>query len=104
MTFKIATKPRVMGGAMGLMMLWMIHQQMTTPTALQGTALAAFISIHLLLLGALIGGAIFATRLHPRLQRIIAKLHRRSWAHMRDMVLGMAVTAGLAHLILHGGI
>lgn len=89
---------------MGLMMLWMLHQQMTSPTTLSGAALATFVGAHLLIVAAVICGAFFASRLHPRLQSLIAGLHRPSWHHMRGMGIGMIMTAGVAHLILHGGL
>lgn len=94
----------MMGGAMGLMMLWMLHQQMTAPNAMQGLALVGFIGAHVIILAALIVGALFASRLHPRIQSLLAKLHRPSWSHLRDMLAGMALTAGFAHIILHGGL
>lgn len=99
-----ANRPLIIGGLMGLMMLWMAHQQMTNPSLVQGAALITFVGAHVAILTVVIGGAVFASRLHPRLRQIIAKLHRPSWQHMQSMALGMAISAGLAHLIIHGGI
>lgn len=56
-----------------------------------------------LVMGGLIGGTIFAARLHPRVQPVITKLHRPAWQHLRGLALGMTITAGAAHLTLHGG-
>lgn len=99
-----AKRPLIIGGLMGLMLLWMAHQQMTNPSFVQGAALMTFVGAHLAILAVVLGGAIFASRMHPLLRQIIAKLHRPSWQHMRNMALGMAISAGSAHLIIHGGL
>ena len=97
-----ATKPLAMGALMGLMMLWMLHGQLTGDSSLSGTALAAFVGVHAALAAALIAGALFATRLSPRAQTWLDRLHRPSLRHLRLMLMGATLSAGAVHIWIHG--
>ena len=97
----IAYRPLAMGLLMGPMMLWMIHGQMTG-TAQSGWAAAAFIGAHLVIFAVIVSGAVFAARLSPRLQTILARLHRPSLKHFGAMLLGAVTSALAVHLWLHG--
>lgn len=96
-----AYRPLAMGLLMGPMMLWMIHGQMTG-TAPSGWAAAAFIGAHLVILAAVVSGAVFAARMSPRLQTFAARLHRPSLKHFGAMLSGAAMSALAVHFWLHG--
>ena len=97
-------KPIVMGGLMGIMMLWMLHGQMTSTSALAGWALVAFIGVHVALIAAAIGAGLFAARLSPKMRAMLARMHRPSFHHIALMLIGMIASAGLVHLYMHGGV
>jgi hypothetical protein len=94
-------KPFIMGMLMAVMMLWMLHGQLTA-NALSGAALATFVGVHILMLVVVIGGSLFAARLSPRLRRLIDRLHRPSLQHVGWMLVGALTAAGSVHLTIHG--
>lgn len=100
----IAVKPILMGAAMGLMMLGMVHMMMTGDSSMGGWALLVFIGGHLLVLLVLATAGLWLMRLSPRLHALLARLHRPSLSHFLTMIAGAAVAAGLMHLFLHGGL
>ena len=93
--------PFFMGAAMGLMMLWMLHGQLTGDSAQSGVALTVFVGAHVLAAGAVIAGGVYAARLSPALRRRLARLHRPSWRHLLLMLAGAAMSAGAAHIWIH---
>lgn len=96
--------PLTMGGAMGLMMLWTLHRQLTSDDAMGFAALAVFVGAHLLVVVvALVIPAWAATRL-PRVHHFLTGLQRPSLHHIGVMLLGAVLTAFVAHLWLHGGL
>ena len=97
-------KPFILGGLMGLMMIWMVHGQMTGTSALAGWALVAFIGMHVALAIVVICAGLFAARLSPRARAALARLHHPSLHHIALMVVGMGASAGAVHLFIHGGI
>lgn len=97
----ISYRPLAMGLLMGPMMLWMIHGQMTG-SAQSGWAAAAFVGAHLLILAAIVAGAVFAARLSPRMHAVSARLHRPSLAHLGAMLSGFAISGLVVHFLLHG--
>lgn len=96
-------KPVIMGSAMGAMMMWMLHG-MLTGDSFSGWALVVFVAAHVVLAVLVAAGIIFAARLSPRAQRVIAKLHRPSLKHIGTMMLAAGVAGGVIHLVVHGGI
>lgn len=95
--------PLAMGFAMGLMMLWMVHRQLTTADALGVAALATFITAHVLVaLGVLALPVWIATRV-PRLHAILSRLHRPNLGHLTLMLAGVISAALSTHLWIHGG-
>lgn len=96
--------PVVMGGVMGLMMMWMLHGALTGDGVLGDGALALFILAHLAVAGVLIGAGVFAARLSPRMRGWQARLHRPSVRHVAVMLGSAVTTAGIVHLTVHGGL
>ena len=97
----IAYRPLGMGLLMGPMMLWMIHGQLTGTTQ-SGWATAAFVGAHLLIIAALITGAVFAARLSPWMHSVLDRLHRPSLSHVTAMLVGLVVSVLVVHFWQHG--
>ena len=97
------TKPMIMGALMGVMMLWMLHGALMGD-GVRGWALIAFVAAHVVLAAVVIAAGLFAARLSPRARMLIDRLHRPSLRHVGVMLLAAAASAGVIHLILHGGI
>ena len=63
-----------------------------------------FVGAHVVLAVVLIVASLLAARLSPALKERLARLHRPSLRHVAVMLLGAMVSAGLVHLIIHGGL
>ncbi|MEL6958904.1 MAG: hypothetical protein AAGL89_08150 [Pseudomonadota bacterium] len=96
--------PLLMGSVMGLMMLWMLHGVLTGQSEVSGPAALVFIGAHVVAVAVLILGGVFATRLSPGLQARLKRMHRPSLRHVSVMLASAAVSAALAHLVIHGGL
>lgn len=94
-------KPTLMGAAMGLMMLWMMHDSLMRQDA-DVTALLVFTGLHVLVFEAIAVATLFGSRLSPTLKRVVAKLHRPSRKHIASMLVGMGAAITLTHLFVHG--
>lgn len=92
------TMPIAMGAMMGLMILWMMHGQMTG----QGAPVAwGFVLAHVAVIAVVLGGV--AMGLHRRFPRLAGVLrHRPSGRHVALMLGSAVATAFVIHL-LHGG-
>ena len=95
--------PIAMGAIMGLMMLWMVHMQITGDTARSLGALAVFVGAHVALIGAVIILPLIAARKLVWLQPFTDRLHRPSLRHITLMLAGAALAAAIVHVTLHGG-
>lgn len=98
----ISMKPLLMGAAMGGMMLWMMHQVLTSDSQIAGYALAMFVGVHLLIGALVIGAGLWAARLSPRVRALMSKLHRPSLSHVVTMALGGLGLAAAIHVSFHG--
>ncbi|MEJ6399084.1 hypothetical protein [Yoonia sp. 208BN28-4] len=94
--------PVLMGAAMGLMMMWMLHASHATGATTGQMALFAFVAGHLVLVAVVIAAGIFAARLSPRMRAWMSRLHRPSLGHIGLMAVGMAAGAVVIHLYQHG--
>ncbi|MEO9574040.1 MAG: hypothetical protein ABJ263_16290 [Tateyamaria sp.] len=92
--------PVVMGTAMGLMMLWMLHLQLTGGQSRSFSALFLFVGAHVAILSLALTLPFFASE---RLRRLAGRLHRPSLQHVGLMLAGAGVAAGVTHLVIHGG-
>ncbi|MDX8347880.1 hypothetical protein SLH49_07770 [Cognatiyoonia sp. IB215446] len=96
------TKPLLMGASMGLMMLWMVHGQLTGETSLSGIALVTFVGAHILFAATIIGAGLVVTRLSPAARQWLRNLRRPSLRHLGIMLLGATLSAGAVHIWIHG--
>lgn len=104
MIFRTHSKPLIMGGMMGLMMLAMVHMMLTSDSALGGMALIAFVGAHVAVVLGIAVLAWWAARFSPSLQVKLAKLHRPDAAHVAAMLLAAVFTAASVHTALHWGV
>ena len=96
--------PFVMGAAMGLMMLRMLHSAVLNEGGPAGLALVVFIGAHVLLGLVALAATIFAARISQKARKFLARLHRPSAAHMATMLAGVATSSLVAHGFIHGGL
>ena len=93
--------PMTTGALMGPMMLWMLHSALTG-NDMSAMTLMVFIGAHLLFVAVLFVAFFFATRLAPKRQLQLNRLHRPSVRHV-GLMLGSATTVAAAvHLAIHG--
>ena len=90
-------KPFLIGGAMALMMLWMLHDRLMGAQAILASAAIAFLATHLAIVLPLIGLTAFV----PKVRRAIAS-HRPNLAHIGAMIGGILITAAGVHFAMHG--
>lgn len=93
--------PLLMGAGMGLMMLWMVHMQLTGDGSRSLGALIVFAGAHVVVLGIALMLPLVAS---VRLRRALDRIHRPSWRHAGMMLAGAICAAGLTHIFLHGGL
>ncbi len=98
----IAYRPFSMGILMGLMMLWILHRQLTGGSDVTAAAAIAFIGAHVVFALVLIGGGVFATRLSPRTSAWISRLHRPSARQIVWILCGAILAVSLIHVTAHG--
>lgn len=94
--------PYVMGGLMGPMMLWMMHDSLMSGAALSWGVIG-FIAAHVAVFGVVVIVAVFGARLNPRLRMILSRLHRPSGAHLAQMMVAAVLSASLVHFSVHAG-
>lgn len=94
--------PYAMGGAMGLMMLGMVHMTVTGQSELGVWAAIGFVLAHVAAVLVIVVVPLAAARHIPRLARYIEQMHRPSWAHLRQMLIGAGLAVALTHVTLHG--
>lgn len=97
-------KPVLMGLAMGPMMLWMLHGQLTGSDTRGGWALLVFFAAHVAVLCAVAGAAVFAAHLSPAMRDRLARMHRPSLAHLGLMGIGVLISGAAVHVVVHGGL
>ena len=96
--------PVFMGSAMCLMMLGMVHRQLTSVDAVGFFALGFFVGVHMLAaLLALVLPVLAATR-SPAVHRFLKRIHRPNLHHVGLMMIGAVLTAFSVHMWIHGGL
>lgn len=90
-------KPFVIGAAMALLMIWMLHDRLMSGQAIFASAALAFLAAHLAVLLPVVGLA----ALVPNVRRAVAN-HRPSLSHVGAMMGGMLIAAVAAHFAIHG--
>jgi hypothetical protein len=94
--------PYLMGAVMGAAMLGMVHMALTGQSDLGLWAATAFVLAHVAVVAGIVAVPLVAARFVPRLARWLAKVHRPSWAHLRQMLAGASLSVITAHVALHG--
>lgn len=94
--------PSIVGGLMGLGMMWMLHASHETGTATGQIALLGFVAAHVAVGLAVILAGVFVARLSPAARVWMARLHRPSLSHLGHMAVGMLAGAAMLHLTQHG--
>lgn len=97
-------KPMIMGGAMGLMMMGMLHMWLVSDSARAGTALAAFVAAHVIALLVVVTLGWTATKFFPTFRMRLASIHKPGLSHLVYMLIGTVVAAALVHIFVHGGL
>jgi len=95
--------PIAMGFVMGPMMLWILHDTLMGNKGDATWAAAGFVLAHVLIFGVALFGAMFVSRLSPRLGEFLARQHRPSLGHVAAMLNSAGVSALIVHLLIHGG-
>ncbi|MEO9823555.1 MAG: hypothetical protein ABJF50_03940 [Paracoccaceae bacterium] len=90
-------KPFAIGAAMAAMMIWMLHDRIMSGGLDVTSGAVAFVLAHVFVVFAFFALAFFVPAF-----RKLALSHRPSLGHVAAMFLGLAVTAGSIHLIMHG--
>jgi hypothetical protein len=96
--------PLTMGFGMGLMMLWMVHRQLTSADALGLSALATFIGAHVLVALVVLALPVWVATRIPRLHALLSRVHIPNLKHIVLMLAGAVSAALFTHLWLHGGL
>mmetsp|Transcript_18462 Transcript_18462/g.30107 ORF Transcript_18462/g.30107 Transcript_18462/m.30107 type:complete len:99 (+) Transcript_18462:12345-12641(+) len=96
--------PLAMGAVMGLMMLWMVHMQITGDGARSRGALLVFVGTHMVLIAALVILPLIASRRLGWVRRVTDRLHRPSLRHIALMLTGAALATAITHVAIHGGV
>lgn len=96
-------KPVIMGGLMGVMMMGMLHGALTGGGMAAG-ALVVFVAAHVVIVFVVALAVWLGVRMSPRVQQILARVHRPSLRHVGAMFGSAVVIAGAVHLVVHGGL
>ena len=91
-------RPILMGSAMAVMMLAMLHRPIMEGTLSLGTASVGFVLAHLAVAGGVLALATFVPAVRRRIRS-----HRPSVRHVLAMLVGAVVVAGTTHALIHGG-
>ncbi len=94
--------PILMGGAMGAMLMLMLHGVITGEADLSAFAVIAFVAAHLLILALALAILFLGARRFPRLAHRIKAMHRPSLRQFALMLCFAILSALIIHLI-HGG-
>jgi len=96
--------PLIIGAAMGLMLLWMVHMQMTNGKAGSLGALIVFVGAHVAVLALALVVPLRAARRLVWVRHLTDRVHRPSLRHGALMLGGALMATGTAHFALHSGV
>ena len=99
-----STVPLIIGAAMGLMMLWMVHMQITNGDASSLGVLIAFVGAHVAVLALVLVVPLLAARRLVWTRHLTDRVHRPSLRHVALMSGGAIMATGTAHIVLHSGV
>ena len=96
--------PVFMGSAMCLMMLGMVHRQLTSVDAVGFIALGVFVGVHVLAVLLALALPVWAATRSPTVYRFLKRIHRPNLHHVGFMMIGAVLTAFSVHMWIHGGL
>ena len=96
--------PVFMGSAMCLMMLGMVHHQLTSVDAIGFIALGVFVGVHVLAALLALALPVWAATRSPAVHRFLKRIHRPNLHHVGLMMIGAVLTAFSVHMWIHGGL
>lgn len=93
-----------MGSAMCLMLLAIVHRQLTSVDAVGFIALGVFVGVHLLAALLALALPVWAATPSPAVHRFLKRTHRPNLHHVGLMMIGAVLTAFSVHMWIHGGL
>ena len=96
--------PVFMGSAMCLMMLGMVHHQLTSVDAIGFIALGVFVGVHVLAALLALALPVWAATRSPAVRCFLKRIHRPNLHHVGLMTMGAILNAFSMHIWIHGGL
>ena len=96
--------PVFMGSAMCLMMLGMVHRQLTSVDAVGFISLGFFVGVHVLAALLALALPVWAATRSPAVHRFLKRIDRPNLHHLGLMMIGAVLTAFSVHMWIHGGL
>ena len=93
-----------MGSAMCLMLLAIVHRQLTSVDAVGFIALGFFVGVHVLAVLLALALPVWAATRSPAVHRFLKRTHRPNLHHVGLMMIGAVLTAFSVHMWIHGGL
>ncbi len=99
---RTTSRPLLMGGIMGIMMLGMVHIALTGQSDLGVAAVAVFLGAHVISVLLLLTAAFCAARLAPSFRARLDRRPRPGLRHLAIMATGATIVFLATHLLWHG--
>ena len=96
--------PVFMGSAMCLMMLGMVHHQLTSVDAIGFIAFGVFVGVHVLAVLLALALPVWAATRSPAVHRFLKRIHWPKLLHIGLMMIGAILNAFSVHMRIHGGL
>ena len=93
-----------MGSAMCLMLLAIVHRQLTSVDAVGFIALGVFVSVHVLAALLALALPVWAATRSPAVHRFLKRIHWPNLHHIGLMMIGAILNAFSVHMRIHGGL
>ena len=93
-----------MGSAMCLMLLAIVHRQLTSVDAVDFIALGVFVGVYVLAALLVLILPVWAATRSPAVHRFLKRTHRPNLHHVGLMMIGAVLTAFSVHMWIHGGL
>lgn len=93
-----------MGSAMCLMLLGMLHRQLTSVDAVGFIAIGFFVGVHVLAAPLALALPLWAATRSPAGHRFLKRIHRPNLHHVGLIIIGAILNAFSVHMWIHGGL
>ena len=97
-------KSAFIGSAMCLMLLGMVHRQLTSVDSVGFIALGVFVGVHLLAALLALALPVWAATRSPAVRCFLKRIHRPNLHHVGLMIMGAILNAFSMHIWIHGGL